>query len=227
MSLFLCYNLFGGIMKKNIIYISCFLFILFILIIFSFFIMKYSNGSKYKFNDNVTFEDLISLYNGEQTLKICDNCVYSANSWDGENSSLLLEYDGNEYKTLEVYSDNFITKVGVGLEDYYKKVIAYYGIKDDYAYWNVELSSGDIYYYNYPDNIVESKDINNAYLRFVYYLEDGKWILLEADKTKKIDTLNIDEYIMFTFDFSFNGKNENVKDKTVASYSIYYKKKDF
>ena len=207
-------------MKKNIIYISSFLIILLILIISSYYI----TSSKYKFNDNVTFNDLINLHYNDQALKICENCVYMANNWDGDVSSILLEYDGSDYKTKEVYDNSFNTGVDVKIGDYYKKVIASYGIKENYAYWNVEFKNEDIYYYDYPDDIVDSSEIVNAYLRFIYYLENDNWVLLDASKAKKIDSLDIDEYIMFTFEFSFNGKDENVKDKTVGSYNIYYKK---
>ncbi|MBQ4570485.1 MAG: hypothetical protein IJN90_05970 [Bacilli bacterium] len=211
-------------MKKNIMYIICFIIILLLIILFSYLFMNYNNGSKYKFNDNVNFDDLINLYYEDDKINLCENCVYMCSNWDDKETSLLLKYDGEEYETIDVYGVNYVTNLGVKIGDSYKKVVAYYGILDNYAYWNAEFKNGDIFYYNYPNDIVDDNNLVNAYLRFIYYNKDGEWVLLDVNRAKKIDSLGLEEYIMFTFEFSFNGNSKNVKDKIIAAYSIYYKK---
>lgn len=220
-------------MKKNLIFITGIFICLLFLVSLSYFIMEYNDGSRYKFNDNIDKNDLLNLYLNDDQMTICENCIYTCSNWDEDISSSLLriEYDENNsvnYETVNVYDEAYTTGLDVSLGDSYKKILAYYGIREKYAYWNVELANGDIYFYDYPSDIIKSDDVVNAYLNFVYYLDDGAWKLLSPSKYKNVDNKvidNLDEYILFTFEFSFNGYSEHISDETLAAYSIHYYKR--
>ena len=189
--------------------------------------MNITNGSKYKFNDNVTKSDLIGLYFEDEKVELCENCIYTCSNWGTDNYSTIFKIDNSEYEVLNSYNNVLNTNLDVMIGDSYKKVLAYYGIKDNYAYWNVEFKNGDVAIYNYPNDIINDKDVLNAYLKFVYYLDGEEWNLLPVGKYRSnsndiID--DVDEYIVYTFEFSFNGY-KNVKEESLAAYSIAYYKK--
>lgn len=214
-------------MKKNIIYISVFSLIILIIFGLSIYVMKITDGSKYKFNDNVTKSDLIGLYFEDEKIELCENCIYTCSNWDSDNYSTIFKVNNGEYEVFKNYDYVLHTNLDISIGDSYKKVLAYYGIKDNYAYWNVEFDNGDIALYNYPNDVIKGKDVLNAYLKFVYYLDGEEWKLLPVGKYRNSsDNIieGVDEYISFTFEFSFNGYKK-VNDEALAAYSILYYKK--
>jgi hypothetical protein len=223
----MCYNFIGGFMKKNIIYISVFSLILLVIVLLSIYVMNVTGGSKYKFNDNVTKSDLIGLYFEDEKINLCENCLYTCSNWDSDNYSTMFKINNSKYEILENYDNVFTTNLDISIGDSYKKVLAYYGIKDNYAYWNVEFKNGDIAIYNYPNDVIKEKDVLNAYLKFVYYLEGDEWKLLPVGKYRNNSNdiiEGVDEYISFVFEFSFNGYKK-VNPGALAAYSIMYYKK--
>lgn len=230
----ICYNKFGGFMKKNIIFVSVIITILIIFLGLSMIVMYINDTSGYKFNENITKDSLINLSIDNEKLVVEDNYMYVASNWESEITSSLLKvnYDslGNiTYSDYEEYDRLYNTDVGVAIGDHYKKVLAYYGIEEGYAYWNVEMKNEDIYFYNYPSDIVKDDNLANAYLNFLYYLEDGKWKLLHPNKYKNKSgevIAGLDEYVLFRFEFSFNGYSSAIKDDTLAAYSIFHYKKE-
>lgn len=214
-------------MKKNIIFITNIIISLFVIVILSIVVMNYNNGTKFKFNDSISKEDLINLYYEDTKLTLCENCLYSVSNWGDDDYSSLLKLEDNEYELVESFENVYTTNLDISIGDPYKKVIAYYGVLDNYAYWNVEFSNGEIAFYNYPSDIIKDKDILNAYLKFIYYLDGDEWKLLSPSKYRSDSKIEIDgvfEYVSFTFEFSFNGY-KNIKNDTLAAYSIFYYKK--
>lgn len=200
---------------------------------FSLIVMFINDDFGYKFNSNIKKEDLINLYVEDEKLVVKENYIYTANSWENNTSTLIkVEYDdlGNIiYGDAKEYERVFTTNLNINIGDHYKKVLAYYGIEDGYAYWNVEMKNKDVYFYNYPSTIVEDDNVSNAYLNFLYYLEDGKWKLLHPNKYKNKSgevISGLDEYVLFRFEFSFNGYSDIIKDDTLAAYSIFHYKKE-
>lgn len=197
-------------------------------------VMHINDTASYKFNDNITKDNLINLYYDKEKIVVDDNYIYSASNWESVITSSLIKvnYDDNgkiSYGDYKMYDYLFTTDLGVEIGDHYKKVLAYYGIKEGYAYWNVEMKNKDVFFYNYPSDIVKDDNIYNAYLNFLYYLEDGEWKLLHPNKYKNksgevVD--GIDEYFLFRFEFSFNGYSSAIKDETLAAYSIFHYKKE-
>jgi len=220
-------------MKKNIMFISIIIILLIILFGFSFIVMYINDNSSYKFNDNINTDDLINLYVDDEKLVVEENYMYMANNWSESSSSLVkINYDENgnisygDYQELERL---YTTDLDIGIGDHYKKVLAYYGIEEGYAYWNVEMKNKDVFFYNYPSDIVKDDNVSNAYLNFLYYLEDGNWKLLHPNKYKnKSEEIveNLDEYVLFRFEFSFNGYSESIKDESLAAYSVFHYKKE-
>ena len=220
-------------MKKNMIFACVIVLLLLLLFGVSLIVMYINDDFGYKFNNNIKKKDLVNLYIDNDYLSIEDNYMYIANSWDENTSTIIkIDYDNNGNIIYGKYKDFdrlYNTALDVGIGDHYKKVLAYYGIKDGYAYWNVEMKNKDVFFYNYPSDIIRDKNISNAYLTFLYYLEDGKWKLLHPNRFKNKSgevVSGLEEYFLFRFEFGFNDYSKNIKDETVGAYSICHYKKE-
>ena len=145
-------------MKKNIVFISVIISILILFLGLSMIVMHINDTASYKFNDNITKDNLINLYYDKEKIVVDDNYIYSASNWESVITSSLIKvnYDDNgkiSYGDYKMYDYLFTTDLGVEIGDHYKKVLAYYGIKEGYAYWNVEMKNKDVFFYNYPSDI--------------------------------------------------------------------------
>lgn len=212
-------------MKKNFMF--AILVICLFIFVFSFNIFFSNNSSKYEFNEKLTKEELLHLESSVNDVTVCDNCIYTGSNWEEKPSSSLLSVKGTEYEKIDDYDMILKTGVDVSIGDYYKKVLAYYGIDEQEAYWNIEYKNGDVEIVNYPTDEIDRNDVKNAYLVFVYYPDGDDWKLLSLGRYKYSNgsISNLDEYVRFTFEFAFNGESKYNRDKTLAAYSIYHYKK--
>lgn len=217
-------------MKKVLIGISIFIIVI-ILIALS--IIIGNKASSYEFHDNLTEKELLYINVNDKDVYICDNCLYSGESgdfvlgtmFDVDSSSGELELiKKEEYE----YVIGNLTGAGIKLRDNYRKAIAYYGIKDGYANWNMENKDGSIYQTEYPSKYMDDKDLKNGFLNFVYIKDNDKWELLKASKFAKSGSMilnDYDEYVYFSFQFVFNGSSEFTKNDRMENMTIYHYKK--
>lgn len=217
-------------MKKFLGYISIIVIVI-IFVVLSIVIGK--KASSYEFHDNLTEKELLYIKINDKDVYICNNCLYAGESgdwvlgtmFDVDISSGELELSSKEEYE---YVIGNLTGAGIQLRDNYRKAIAYYGIKDGYATWNMENKDGSIYQVEYPSKYINDKELKNAYLNFVYIKNNNKWELLKASKYAKKGTMildDYDEYVYFSFQFVFNGSSEFTKNDRMENMTIYHYKK--